>query len=367
MIVTSILLAIWPSLPAIALQPPAQGGIPTQTDAFAKRYDFPKLVHETAAGIELWMEDAKIADGVKPLISAAMAHSEKWLGQNPLKGRPVRIIIVKDSDKFRPILNDFNDELKAAKMATVDENYIGQAIQAGSCSFSHPILLMISTKVLSAHAQRDTRMIHTLGHFIGGYLVSESGSGPPLLLEGVAGELVKTIVPKPDAIVCATSAALKDTVQGYGVFAAIGSVANNTWNDPSAWGRMLQNVVKALRKPKPGAANDKEADDKVKVVSLIGRRNEEFRRADYGFAWSVCNFLFDNTKPPKPKEGPELPARRAIIMKALADMRAEYETLPSPEARIDFFRDQILKALGVDADKLQKDWLDWGEKLYAKG
>lgn len=342
-------------------------GIPSDPALFSKRYELPKVAHENVRGVDLWCEDGKIFDEARPLIAGAMAHLEKWLGMNPLKGKNIKIIIIKDTDKFTPILGDFNDELKKTGMAPVDNTYISQAMEAGSCSFSNPLFILIGTRVLTARAQRETRLIHTLGHFAGGYLVSDSGHGPPFLQEGVAGELVKKIIAKPDAIVCAGSAALKDTVQGYGVFAAIGSVANNTWNDPDAWGRMLQNVAKALRKPKAaGAGADKEGDAKVQVASLLARRSEEFRRADYGFTWSVCNYLFDTTKPPKVKDAPEREARRAIVLKAFADMRADYEAAGDANARIDLFRDRVMSALGLTAETLQKDWLDWAEKVYSK-
>ncbi|MBI3819615.1 MAG: hypothetical protein HY286_13050 [Planctomycetes bacterium] len=344
----------------------AIGGPGDEAAEFAKKFNLPKAVHESAAGIDLFGEDPKVIDGVKPLIETAMRRAEKWLGQNPLKGVRVKIIITKGAESFDAILKDSNPELVKTGAKPIDDAYVTQAKQAGACTTRLPAMILMSVQVLGSKQRRDTRVIHDLGHLVAGYLISESGNGPPALVEGVAGELVRTAVPKPEAIVCSASAALKDTVQGYGVFSAIGSVANNTWNDPACWPRMLQNVVKLLKKPPSEQKEDKEGDSKVKVSSLLARKNSEFRRADYGFAWSACSYLFDATPPPKPKDGTTPLSRRDIVINAISELKKTFDAAADDDARVVLFRDAILKALGMSEDELQKSWLEWGDKLYSK-
>lgn len=340
------------------------GGLPDKPEEFGKRYDLPKIQREIVAGIEVWSEDAKLADGTKPLVEGAMKYTEKWLGLNPLKGKKVRVILLKDVTAFEPILKDFNEEIVKAGGPAVDATYISQAKAAGACNNSNPMLVLVSSRVISSRFARESRIIHELGHFVAHNLISEGGLGPPALVEGIAGEIVRAVVPKPEGVVCAISAALTETTHGYGVFGGIGSIVNDASNDPNAWPRMLQNVVKAWHKHEAEHKTDPAGASKAQVAALLGRKNADFTRADYGYAWSVCNYLFDKNS--KPKAGDPVGARRDLIIKALSAMRKEYDTAGTMDEKIDFFQKRLLETLQTNAADLQKDWLNWADKAYSK-
>lgn len=345
-------------------------GLPATPEEFSKRYHLGKVVHATVGPVDLWVEDEKLAEAVKAPLQKAVQHAEKLVGADLLGGERVRVVVVKKNETLAPYLRDFAAEARRVGSAGPDAAYAGSAADAGSCWWGHPALVLLSGQTLQREA-RDTRLVHNLGHVLGGQLVSATGVGPPSLVEGLSGELVRASIAKPDAVVCGEGAALKEKTHGYGVFGTIDVVANDSTNDVSVWPRMLKQVVRSLRKPP--AANGEKADGegylKVKVAALVGRRPSEFRRADYAFSWSVLRFLLD-PEPAKPAAGATPPAagkgRRERVLAAFREMRKDYDAAATREEKIDLYRERLLRALEMSPDELHAAWLDWAEKTYAR-
>ncbi len=317
-----------------------------------------KLKYKEWNGLQLYCDDAKQFKLLTSALGKAWPAGLELLGGSPIpEGMPLRVVALKDPEAIREYWELVRKGSEIYGNSEPPEALVNGVISAGSTRWNLPPTVMLRPGTL-ASSMAPTRAVHDVGVVLAGWACSYSGyGGPEFLTEGFAGMLQRRSIKNPAAIVSHEQAALKETIHGYGVFAAIGAAMNDSSNSPNNWPRMIHNAVKSMIKK--GVREDDE-----RIDALLLRTHKQFARADYGYAWATMEYFFDDSGHSDAEE--DAGSRRQRLHRVLAELRAPKDAATGQQARSMKFRKLLLDHFDLSPIDLHQDFLQWASKHLPK-
>jgi hypothetical protein len=320
---------------------------------FGKAVGVSKIKYKKWPGLELYCDDAKVFKLLSPSLDKAWKAAVELLGESPLPpGMPLRVVVVTDSEALKAYWSIVNKGAMKFENTPPPESMFAGLLKAGSTRWNLPPTVILRPGAIPSSVA-PTRAVHDVGVILAGWASSYSGyGGPEFLAEGFAGMLQRRSIKNPAAIVSHEQAALKETIHGYGVFAAIGAMMNDSSNSPNNWPRIIQNAVKSMLKKA-------QLEDAERIDALLLRTHDKFARADYGYAWATMEFLFDDQKVDEI-------SRRDGLHRVLKTLKNPKDSAHGQLLRSQKFRELLLNEYNQTPAQLHEAFLIWVPKFLPK-
>ncbi len=326
---------------------------PQGAKEFGNAVGISKIKYQKWPGLELYCDDAKLFKLLSASLDKAWKAALELLGESPLPpGMPLRVVVLEDSEALKAYWSIVSLGAKKFENTPPPEAMFAGLLKAGSTRWNLPPTVFLRPGAIPSSAA-PTRAVHDVGVIMAGWASSYSGyGGPEFLAEGFAGMLQRRSIKNPAAIVSHEQAALKETIHGYGVFAAIGAAMNDSSNSPNNWPRIIQNAVKSMLKKS-------QLEDADRIDALLLRTHEKFARADYGYAWAAMEFLFDDQKV-------DQISRRDGLHKVLKALKNPKDSAHGQLLRSQKFRELLLVEYNQTPAQLHEAFLIWVPKYLPK-
>lgn len=345
----------------------ASGSHPTDPASFAAAVGIKEVFLHAEPGLELWCQDKAVFGVVQKSVALAWKEAATLLpAPAPDADLPFRLVLLETEPEVMAYQKVFATECERIGIAPPPASFFEAAVEGGSGHWSYPPLCLMRTHGMSKDWARS-RAVHDLGVLRMARAVSEQSYGvPEVLVEGFGGMLVRRAVDKPVALVSHANAALSETIHGYGVFANIGGILNDSSNHPGNWPSILRDAAKAWRKQEL-------IEPEARIDALLQRTRQTFARADYAYSWAALEFLLDDRYPVgaaavaaratrgwKP-DAAVLENRRELLHKALLALRDPEHRLDDEVERSALLLAYLQKATGEDGPALHAAFLHWLE------
>jgi hypothetical protein len=332
-----------------------EGWHPSNPKEWQERFGHKQVSHHSWGSLELWSDDQKTFDALKPALDIAWPAALELLGEDPMpKGAVIRVIASPHSNTLGDYWKLLHEGAELCGVTPPPDFLLGGANGMGSAHWNLPPTVLLNSKTESLKSL-PTRAVHEVSVLLVGWACSWSGYGAPeFLREGFAGMVERRALPKPAALVYHDRAALRLTIHGYGVFSGIGAALNDASNAPGNWPRLIHNAVDKMSKELKSPSKRAKLDPKQQIDALLLRSQEEFARVDYAYSWAVMEFLFDDQA-----RGEEQPTRRAMLHRVLAEMRGTDHAALDQDKRSKLFLERVLHHAATEGATLHLEFLAW--------
>ena len=364
--------ALFCPLPSAARAAQSGEPHPDTPEAFAAAVGLEEVHLVTGDQLEIWCAEPSQAKLLKePALNGWNHATELLRGLYMPEELVTRVIVLPGHEallRYAPLV-----EAEAKRLYSIAPSpaHLDSLKASGSFLWSYPPVLFINGKLLRKD-ELMTRVVHDLGAIRARFAMSPNGGDPPeFFLEGFAGMIVRNTIKKPTGLVNHEDAALESTIHGYGVFAGISGL-NDASNHPGNWPSVIKTAVKRMRKAK-------EPDRASFADALLVRPKDGFARADYAYAWSVVEFLFDDRMPFGPAaveaagdrkwKVPKEPAefnRRQGVLAGLEELRKPAHASLDAVGRGEALRKAVLAYYDESPEQFQEAFMHWVEKVMPK-